>query len=346
MRVADRTTSRNYLKYVNKATSDYAETNMKIASGNRFTKLSDDVSAGTRVLNTRIDLIKAEKQLSTVQGAIKELEAVDSSMMAIEDVLTNLVGELQKAATGTMLDDRDVIAGNVGKLKESIVEFANLDFANKYPMGGSTAITKPFTLDENGNLLYNGVDVSAIKERDDGTRFYVDANGVEQDIPMDNPLLIDIGLGTRVNGASFDTVTGFEISFSGLDVLGFGTTEDGKPKNIINILNEIEKTLKTSEEEWENGAYDEFTAYHGLFNEEKNTFIDTLANIGSKMKFLDAMETRLTNQVDNYKFRIDDLMGIDDAEEATNQSMNDYILKAVIQMGSKILPVSLWDYLR
>ena len=47
MRVADKTTQRNYLKYLNNARTDYAETNMKIASGNRFTKLSDDVSAGT-----------------------------------------------------------------------------------------------------------------------------------------------------------------------------------------------------------------------------------------------------------------------------------------------------------
>ncbi len=346
MRVADRTTSRNYLKYVNKATSDYAETNLRIASGNRFTKLSDDVSAGTRVLNTRIDLMKAEKQLDTVGGAIKEVDAVYSSMMAIEDILTDLVGEFNKAATATLMADRNVIAENVSKFKESIVEFANLEYANKFPLGGSTAITKPFTLSEDGYLLYNGVDVSKIQTREDGTRFYLDENGAEKDIPLDNPLLIDIGLGTRANGNSFDAVTGFEISFSGLDIFGFGMTEDGKHKNVINIINELEKELRTSDKEWMDSRYDEYTKYHELFLEEKDVFIDSVASLGSKRRFLESMETRLTNQVDNYKFRIDDLMGIDDAEEATNQSMNDYILKAVIQMGSKILPVSLWDYLR
>ena len=64
-------------------------------------------------------------------------------------------------------------------------------------------------------------------------------------------------------------------------------------------------------------------------------FRTNVTDIGAKANFLDTMETRLTNQVDNYKFRIDELVGINDAEEATQQSMNDYILKAVIQMGSK-----------
>ena len=84
----------------------------------------------------------------------------------------------------------------------------------------------------------------------------------------------------------------------------------------------------------------------GHLTDRVDVFRTNVTDIGAKTNFLDTMETRLTNQVDNYKFRIDELVGINDAEEATNQSMNDYILKAVIQMGSKILPVSLWDYLR
>ena len=83
MRVADKTRQRNYLKYLNKARNDYAETNMKIASGNRFIKLSEDVSAGTRLLNSRVELFKSEKSddisangLQTVHwyGKIRSLE--------------------------------------------------------------------------------------------------------------------------------------------------------------------------------------------------------------------------------------------------------------------------------
>ncbi|MBR6552919.1 MAG: hypothetical protein IKT89_08800, partial [Clostridia bacterium] len=152
-------------------------------------------------------------------------------------------------------------------------------------------------------------------------------------------LFIDIGLGVRVDGTSFNSVSGFEASFSGIQVLGFGTTDDGLPNNIINILTEIEDKLI-------NYDLDELSKLQDQLVDRVDVFRTNVTDIGAKTNFLDTMEERLTNQVDNYKFRIDELVGINDAEEATNQSMNDYILKAVIQMGSKILPVSLWDYLR
>ena len=102
MRVADKTTQRNYLKYLNNARNDYAETNMKIASGNRFIKLSDDVSAGTRMLNSRVELFKSEKQLSNVQAINSEFKAVEDSMMSMNDVLNEIIGtKLEKAATET-----------------------------------------------------------------------------------------------------------------------------------------------------------------------------------------------------------------------------------------------------
>ena len=341
MRVADKTTQRNYLKYLNNARNDYAETNMKIASGNRFTKLSDDVSAGTRMLNSRIELFKSEKQLSNVQAINNELKAVEDSMMSMNDVLNEIIGtKLVKAVTETTGEaGRVTIASEIKSMKEELIQFANMKFATKYPFGGSTAKVAPFSFSDDGKLLYNGIDVNSVQQRADGSRYYVDANGIEQDIAMDNPLFIDIGLGVRVDGTSFNSVSGFEASFSGIQVLGFGTTDDGMPNNIINILTEIEDKLVNYDPE-------ELKKLQGHLTDRVDVFRTNVTDIGAKTNFLDTMEERLTNQVDNYKFRIDELVGINDAEEATNQSMNDYILKAVIQMGSKILPVSLWDYLR
>ncbi len=341
MRVADKTTQRNYLKYLNNARNDYAETNMKLASGNRFIKLSDDVSAGTRMLNSRVELFKSEKQLSNVQAINSEFKAVEDSMISMNDVLNEIIGtKLVKASSETVGDTgRVTIAGEIKSMKEEIIQFANMKFATKYPFGGSTAKTAPFSLSDDGRLLYNGIDVDTVQQRADGSRYYVDENGVEQEITKDNPLFIDIGLGVRVDGDSFNSVSGFEASFSGLQILGFGKNEEGTSNNIINLLTDIEKNLI-------NYDLDEFRKLQAHLTDRVDVFRTNITDMGAKTSFLDTMETRLTNQVDNYKFRIDDLVGINDAEEATNQSMNDYILKAVIQMGSKILPVSLWDYLR
>lgn len=342
MRVADKTTQRNYIKYLNKARNDYAETNMKIASGNRFIELSKDVSAGTRMLNSRVELFKADKQLSNVQAINSEFKAVEDSMLSMNDVLNEIIGtKLIKASSETVGETgRVTIAAELKSMKEELIQFANLKFATKYPFGGSTAKVAPFSLSDDGKLLYNGVDVNSVQQRTDGTRFYVDENGVEQEITKDNPLYIDIGLGVRVDGTSFNSVSGFEASFSGLQILGFGTDDEtGYSNNIINLITDLEDALVNYDPERFHSLQDHLTARVDVFR-------TNITDMGAKTNFLDTMEERLQNQVDNYKFRIDELVGINDAEEATNQSMNDYILKAVIQMGSQILPVSLWDYLR
>lgn len=342
MRVADKTTQRNYIKYLNKARNDYAETNMKIASGNRFIDLSKDVSAGTRMLNSRVELFKSEKQLANVQSINSEFKAVEDSMLSMNDVLNEIIGtKLIKASSETAGDTgRVTIAAEIKSMKEELIQFANLKFATKYPFGGSTAKVAPFSLSDDGKLLYNGVDVNSVQQRTDGTKFYVDENGVEQEIAKDNPLFIDIGLGVRVDGTEFNSVSGFEASFSGLQILGFGVDEEsGYSNNIINLLTDIEDALINYNPE-------RFHELQGHLTARVDIFRTNITDMGAKTNFLDTMEARLQNQVDNYKFRIDELVGINDAEEATNQSMNDYILKAVIQMGSQILPVSLWDYLR
>jgi flagellin-like hook-associated protein FlgL len=341
MRITDKTIKQNYIKTFNKAKANYSETNQKIASGNKFIELSEDVSAGTRMLNLRVELFKSEKQLLNVQAINSEFKAVEDSMMSMNDVLNEIIGtKLVKATSETTGEaGRVTIASEIKSMKEELIQFANMKFATKYPFGGSTAKVAPFSLSDDEKLLYNGVDVDSVLERTDGSRYYMDANGVEQDIAMDNPLYLDIGLGVRVDGDSFNSVSGFEASFSGVQVLGFGTTEDGMSNNIINILTEIEDKMI-------NYDLDKLSKLQNQLVNRVDIFRTNVTDIGAKTNFLDTMETRLTNQVNNYKFRIDELIGVNDAEEATNQSMNDYILKTVIQMGSKMLPVSLFDFLK
>ena len=43
MRVADRSIARSYMKHMHKSLQNYMETNERIASGKRFTKLSDEI---------------------------------------------------------------------------------------------------------------------------------------------------------------------------------------------------------------------------------------------------------------------------------------------------------------
>ena len=104
MRVADSTTVRNYLGYLDQAKTNYATTNLRIASGERFSAISDDVSAGTRVLRVRADKNKAEEYYDTVKAVDDQLSVTENAVSSINTALSAVHTKIVKAETATTGD--------------------------------------------------------------------------------------------------------------------------------------------------------------------------------------------------------------------------------------------------
>ncbi len=341
MRVVDKTTSRNFLQYLYSARGEYAKTNEQIASGNRFEKLSDDVSAGTMVMRSRMERAKAEQQLSNVESIYDELATTESSLMNVGDILNDIQTSVIKGMSETVgQDGRDVIATEIGVMREEIIQFLNVRYGDKFVFGGANSSDDPpFVAGDDGRLNYNGIPVDDILRDNDGY-YYLDTAGDRQNIPMEDQVYMDIGLGIRMTGSEVDYTSAFQISSSGLDALGFGVdAETGFSNNIYNILVDIEDALV-------NYDRDKLSELDLHFTGEVDKFRRNITDIGAKTNLLETMKTQLTSQIDNDTSRIYNLMGTDDAEAATRQTLNDYILKAVLQMGADIMPVSLMDFLR
>ena len=159
------------------------------------------------------------------------------------------------------------------------------------------------------------------------------------EIPLDRDIFYDIGLGLTMSGSEVNPATAFRISYSGLEVTYFGTDNKGLSNNLYNIMYNIANNI-------ENFNREEVEKWNTKLRAQMDTYRVNLTDIGVKTKFLEAAEESLNKSVDSYTNRIFELMGVDDAEEATNQMMNDYVYKAVLQLGSRILPLSLMDFVR
>lgn len=328
------------MKYLNKAKNNYAKTNEQVASGNRFEKMSEDVSAGTRVMRTRMDLYKSQKHLDNVKSVNDEMAVAEDTMMSMQDLLNNAHALVVKASSEDKgASGQEAIANEIKALKEQMLYLANSKAGKRFMFGGSNASLKaPFAVGDDGKLTYNGINMDSIQKDDLG--YFYEKDGVRQNIPMDEEVYLDVGLGLRMQGSNIDGTTGMKISFSGLEIMGFGVNaETGLSNNLYNILDDIEKNLRT---------FDSTTLgkLDTQLTQRTTAFTGNLTDIGAKTKFLDNMQERLQSNVDSYKVRIDNLMGVDDKEAAMNLTMNDYVLKAVLQMGARVLPTSLMDFLR
>lgn len=337
MRISDRQTARNFLKYLDNAKTNYAATNERIASGSRFTSIADDVSAGTKALRIRVDRAKSEEYYDNVKAVNEQLSTTENALTSINEVLSAAHAKVLAAINGTSGESgRVALANEIGAMRDKILQFANTKYNDAFVLGGSSADKAPFSTDSAGNLLYNGIDVNII-QHDSAGYYYM--NGADRtEIPMNGDTYVDVGLGITMSGTAVQSGTAIKTSYSGLDILGFGTDSDGNPNNIFNVLTKLQDNIKDYDAETV-GNYDEklvsFTA----------EFRGYLTDIGAKTSFLDTIEKRISTTLDTYDSQINRLVGINDAEEATNQSMNDYVLKAVLSMGSKIIPVSLMNFL-
>ena len=342
MRVADSTTQRNYLSYLDQAKTNYATTNARISSGERFTTISDDVSAGTRVLRVRADKSKAEEYYSTVKSVNEQLSVTESGITSINTTLQSVHTKILKAENDTTgSSGRETLANEISALKSEVLQYLNTKYNNSFVLGGSGSTSAPFSVDStSGALKYNGVEVSKISYNSTtGDYTYVDG-GETKTIPMNSDVYADIGLGLKMTGSDVQSDTAFKISYSGLDVIGVSTASDGSAaNNIYDLLSKIETAMRSDDTSTLGTLDTELTA-------KRDTFSKFITDVGTKTSYLDSIESSLETKIDSYTSQISDLMGIDDAKEATNQTLNDYVLKAVLSMGSKILPLSLMDYVK
>lgn len=347
MRVTQRMVSRNYLNSLNTTLTRRAESFERSTTGLKFTKLSQNVADGTRAMKIQEERYKSEQQLSNVESILSEMNSIDSNLESIDSILQTAQEKLLQALNQQKGDPAgDVLAQEIASIKEQVVQFANAQFGGKYLFSGTNNATAPFTVDENsGKLCFNGIELEKISYKN-GKYVYTDDAGKEQEVPNSGDVYMDIGLGLKIGeGLEPDPRSAFKVSFSGMDVLGFGAPVTGEhgtqvASNAYDLLTQIEESLKNGYNK------DELSDLHAQLVEVNDNMRMSRTDLGTRMNFLERNQTRLENDVDNLSEMESKLISSDPATEAINLSMCNYAWMAVLQLGSQVLPSSLLDFMR
>ncbi len=351
MRVADRASSRNYLQYMNEAKTNFSTNMEQIASGNRFVDISEDVASGTKVLYSRVDLEKANTHLDNIAAITDELSVTEDNMMAVSDLLERAHTLVIKALNDPQGDSgRDAIVAEFDNIIKELLVYSNSKYGEKFIFGGSNAsLLQPFALGDDGRVEYNGIPVDIIQQNAEGEYYYSDTSvtpAVDKVIPMDEEVYIDIGLGIKTTASSIDPDTAFLASHNGLDIFGFGIdATSGLSNNIYNTLSDIKEAISDIVDDETPENMEKLKDLEKHLNTVTDSYRANLTDVGSKVSYLESMEARHERNVDSLQIKIDNLMGIDEEAATISLSMSEYALKAVQQMGARLLPTSLMDFL-
>ena len=443
--------SRNYRRQINNSLAKQNATLERSESGLRFSKLSDDVAAGSRAMHIQEERYQTNQQLENVKDLLAEQKSIDSNLSSMHSILQTIQ---ERVLTGMSEDwgdtAREVIAKEIGEKREQLLQFANAQFGGHTLFGGTNNSTPPFTVSDEGKLLFNGIEVEGIwKDTSDGKYYYNklvvdeklgtqysiagqpavagsffskdgetftdatgavafktngnggydtitvngnqytnDGNGNYQDntgatvytstdglnftdvggntvsfsaprmettaevVPNSGDTFADIGLGLKISGDQrADPRTAYQVSFSGLTIMGnagddnfnlnpiIGANGTQVSGNLYDLLGQIQEAL--SEPMDKKALDDMYTQLVALTDDVGMVRTD----LGNRMEYLQLTQTRLTDDITNMTELETDLISSDPAEEAIKMKECEYVWLALMQLGSKVLPASLLDFM-
>ena len=131
--------------------------------------------------------------------------------------------------------------------------------------------------------------------------------------------------------------------------LGYGTDEDGDPKNVVSLLNRMGEILKNCDSDGnfaEAGDKEELSRLFEKYELATENFSNKYTELDTRASFLKSNQTQLETNAYTIQEQIVAMEDADPAEAITAFSWAQYCYNSALKVGNSILSESLMDYLK
>ena len=323
MRITQKNLTRAYLSGLNRNINQLAKSNERLSSGKRINRVSDSVTDAQKALKVRNQLFNNEQFTRNIQSIQNEISAQESSAMQMNQILIDVKGLLVKAESGLNSDsDLTIIANELEEINNSIVQLVNVKASDRYTFSGLNN-EAPISVQNDGAVLFNGVNVDEILDTD----------------LKDDSIFIDVGIGIKFNNDQLDESSVVKLNTSAIQLLGYGKNSQGIPNNLVSMLNKAVKDLKS-------GDVSQLSNYQNQLKESNDRLLIQVTDIGTRYAYLENTINRLENEKLNLTEQQNHLESIDHEEETIINKSYDMAYQISLQLGSKVLPLSIFDFMR
>lgn len=163
MRITNSMMANSLLANLNTGLSQLDKYNNQLASNKRMIRLSDDPIGVLNSMNARQKLQRLSQYQSNLTSAKSWVEQTDTTLDKMNAIITTIQEKVTNAASDTNGSiDRQNLALEINELKDELMQLGNSSIAEQYLFAGYNSSAAPFTKDANGNVYYNGIDLSAV----------------------------------------------------------------------------------------------------------------------------------------------------------------------------------------
>ena len=345
-RITNNMTVRNYLNGMRSNLGNLSRSNQKLTTQRAFNKASENVPNAAQALRIRKMLNTNERNIASAEALTNRLDTAETSLRSLSGIYDSMNDLVLHGMNGTLSShDREILANEVEKLRDQALSVANAKYGDQYlfASAGNAGDAAPFAVGSDGLLRFNGnpAPIDDMFTDANGKVAYDDA-GVVTEIAYNGKNYLDIGLGLTVTGdgagMTLDTRSVVQSSLSGIEIFGYGTDEFGLPNNFFGLFDRIAADINGNNAE---ALGNELKA---LSNGHSRLLV-AIAEVGSNTTFAE----KITTQLDNDRLSLQELQNslesVDLAEEIMHNSEFEMAWTVTLQLGSRILPKTIFDFL-
>ncbi len=319
----------------------------KVQSGRNFSSYSEDPTSATLAWSLRRDIWRNANQMTNTNYTMSKVQvAWTAAGTVVDEYGLDAKHAITKGVSDTSGAGRESLGVSLQETAKSMVSTLNAKYGDQFVWSGDDCLNAPFSwCEDTGNLLYRGVNVNASP----GTADYyklLDMTGANE------KNFVDVGIGlSETSGANGTLIeaTAFNNALSGLDFTGFGTDEDGDPKNLISLCKTIGDIFAGCDPDTgalpEGYSHEDITRLMDKYNAALSASTTAYVELDTKQSYLKANLTVLTDVQANLNEQIAGIEDVDPAEAIMEMSYQQYCYSSALKIGTQILSQSLLDYL-
>lgn len=360
MRIADKMTTTQVDRNIQKNRSDMSTLQNQAATQKRINKPSDDPLAATRVLATRTDENGYKQYLQNIVQAKSFIEFSEQALGELNEALVRAkelaIGQASDAGAGP--ETRRITAEEIGQIFQQSVQIGNRKFGDRYIFSGLQTLTQPF--DPHGQYSGDDGDIKIQIHKDAvvgmnlaGSKVFL-GKGIEGDgyirTSPNNPKTVEDLNKIRQEDREIKEIKEEEAphQIQTRSLASVGSSEKMSPKdpvtgsqglNVFQTLKGLEISLQTNDKIGVQESLD-------LLDQAISQVVLARAELGSRVSGLNSTTDSLQKAILDNKSMASQMEDADVFQLVSDINKTESTLKATMETSSKMVQRSLLDFLR
>ena len=341
-RITQNATNRMYGRNFNRNLNAMTDMMNKISAQRKFVRASENPISAARALAVRKNMVRTDTQQANLNSAEGILNVAESTLREeVNDEVKDIITRIETAINTTYSQEELNIMGvELRTIADGLIKSMNIDYGDRQLFGGTNNSELAFTtsLDADGRTIvnYNGVNVNSYD--------------VPWDFPSSDPIFTDVGYGIEYDDdGNIVPDSAMDLSLNGAELLGCGMGDfQNENGDQYRLSNNVIQLVYDAAVACEQGDRDKLNAMLDGFNSAHSNLLKGITNIGIKQSSIEYAKTRL----DEYEYNLSaaqlELEGMSEqdlAEAITEYSSVEAAYSAVLQMGTSVIPSSIWDFM-